>query len=274
MMTTLQQEQAVALLSPAPADGQPTSAPSGQPSLPAWEASPLNYRELLRKNPALELVLSLGPGITWILHVPTGRYDFVSNNAQALLGYSSQELIKGEVGFLATLIHPADFSWLQALLWRTQDHVQTLPPRQRLYHRVSFDCRVRKSDGSYIRVLNQVTVLQTDDEGAVTHLLGSTTDITNWKKRETLVATVHEADGGSGPVYTSAEGLPAPQTTLSKRECEIVKLLAQGLSSKQIADRLFISRHTVSTHRQNIIEKTGSKNTGELVHRAMGRGLI
>ena len=49
---------------------------------------------------------------------------------------------------------------------------------------------------------------------------------------------------------------------------------AQGLSSKQIADQLFISYHTVSTHRQNISQKTGSHNAVEALQYARAQGLI
>lgn len=61
---------------------------------------------------------------------------------------------------------------------------------------------------------------------------------------------------------------------LTKREKEIVKLIADGLSSQEIADKLFISLRTVETHRQNINQKLDVKNTAGLVKEAMKRGLI
>ncbi|GAB4299567.1 MAG: hypothetical protein Kow0098_26200 [Ignavibacteriaceae bacterium] len=51
---------------------------------------------------------------------------------------------------------------------------------------------------------------------------------------------------------------------LTDREIEIIELLLQGNSSQQIAEKLFISKHTVDTHRRNILEKTGAQNTTEL----------
>jgi len=53
--------------------------------------------------------------------------------------------------------------------------------------------------------------------------------------------------------------------SLTQREIEIIELLAQCKSSKEIANILFISRHTVDTHRRNILEKTGMKTTTELL---------
>ena len=53
----------------------------------------------------------------------------------------------------------------------------------------------------------------------------------------------------------------------SKREVEILILLAEGRSSKEVANHLSISRHTVDTHRRNMIRKTGARRTAELVYR-------
>ncbi len=53
---------------------------------------------------------------------------------------------------------------------------------------------------------------------------------------------------------------------LSKREVEIAELLEKGLSSEEIGEKLFLSKHTVNTHRSNILSKTGAKNTVELLN--------
>ncbi|MBL7998205.1 MAG: helix-turn-helix transcriptional regulator [Candidatus Kapabacteria bacterium] len=55
------------------------------------------------------------------------------------------------------------------------------------------------------------------------------------------------------------------QSPISDREAEVLELIAQGKSSKQIAGMLFISTNTVNTHRQRIIEKLGVSNTAQAV---------
>lgn len=60
----------------------------------------------------------------------------------------------------------------------------------------------------------------------------------------------------------------------SKREFEIIKGIAQGLESQEIAEKLFISVHTVNTHRRNLLNKTGKRNTHELVHELQEKGVI
>ncbi len=56
-----------------------------------------------------------------------------------------------------------------------------------------------------------------------------------------------------------------PINVLSKREKEVLLLIVDGLNSKQIAERLFLSERTVSNHRANMLQKCGVNNTVELV---------
>lgn len=58
------------------------------------------------------------------------------------------------------------------------------------------------------------------------------------------------------------------------REFEIINLLAEGNSAKEIADELFVSVDTVKTHRKNILKKTEAKNTIALVATCIRKGLI
>jgi DNA-binding CsgD family transcriptional regulator len=61
---------------------------------------------------------------------------------------------------------------------------------------------------------------------------------------------------------------------LSDRELEVLKLLVTGLSNKEIADKLFISIHTVVSHRKNITQKTGIKSQAGLTIYAISNKII
>src|SRR6187401_1453579 len=61
---------------------------------------------------------------------------------------------------------------------------------------------------------------------------------------------------------------------LTPRELEVLKLIAEANTSKEIADKLFISIKTVDRHRQNILEKLGMSDRVELTRYAIRRGLI
>ncbi len=64
------------------------------------------------------------------------------------------------------------------------------------------------------------------------------------------------------------------EVLLTKREEEILAMVAKEYSNQQIADELFISLRTVQTHRLNITQKLGAKNTASLVKEAYKRGLV
>lgn len=62
--------------------------------------------------------------------------------------------------------------------------------------------------------------------------------------------------------------------TLSERELEVIRLISDGLTNKEIADNLCLSTHTVNTHRKNIMTKLGLKNTAGIVIYAVKENII
>ncbi|WP_205499901.1 response regulator [Rufibacter psychrotolerans] len=61
---------------------------------------------------------------------------------------------------------------------------------------------------------------------------------------------------------------------LSKREMEVLRLIAEGYTNAEIADKLFASKRTIESHRQHLIEKTKARNTATLIKYAIQQGLI
>lgn len=63
-------------------------------------------------------------------------------------------------------------------------------------------------------------------------------------------------------------------TSLSDREIEIIKLIADGFTTKDIAQQLYLSFHTVGTHRRNIFRKLNVRNSSELIIYSLRKGII
>jgi DNA-binding NarL/FixJ family response regulator len=72
----------------------------------------------------------------------------------------------------------------------------------------------------------------------------------------------------------AAAGEGAPEDPLTPRELDVIKLIAEGLTSEEIAEALIISHKTVERHRANILEKLGMRNRVELTRYAIRRGLV
>ena len=81
-----------------------------------------------------------------------------------------------------------------------------------------------------------------------------------------------------GSITRNMSRLAIPEVSsedaLSDREVEILLEVCRGLSNQEIADKLFISKRTVDKHRANILEKTGCKNTANLVVYAIKNHLV
>lgn len=66
----------------------------------------------------------------------------------------------------------------------------------------------------------------------------------------------------------------SPLESLTERELEVLRLIVDGQTSREIADSLVISPNTVERHRQNIMSKLGLRNRAELVRYAISKGLV
>jgi len=79
---------------------------------------------------------------------------------------------------------------------------------------------------------------------------------------------------GVGRPGSATSGLAGPGGELSQREVEVMRFMAMGLTSAEIADRLFVSVRTIETHRAHIHQKLDVRNRAQLVRRARDAGLL
>lgn len=78
----------------------------------------------------------------------------------------------------------------------------------------------------------------------------------------------------SDKIFNLTEPKEPVQRILTERECEVLRLIASGLTNRQIAAKLFISIKTVETHRSNILQKLDVHTTADLVKYAIKIGLL
>jgi DNA-binding CsgD family transcriptional regulator len=185
--------------------------------------------------------------------------------------------------FFLSLIHPEDM----ASFIRNEDTVlrflQTLDSEQIFRYKMRYDYRVRRADGSYARLLHQAVAVEVDENNTVVRSIGVHTDISHLKMNGPSVLSFIGLEGH--PSYENVHAssrLPqwqipdaeAPQPLFSKREREVLAFVVQGATSKDIAEKMFISVQTVDTHRKRILAKAGVRNTAGLVKAAVEQGWI
>ncbi|MDH7461868.1 LuxR C-terminal-related transcriptional regulator [Chitinophagaceae bacterium 26-R-25] len=141
----------------------------------------------------------------------------------------------------------------------------------------SFNFRVSSKLGTERIFIQNISFLNNFSKESPLHFVGTFTDITHFKNDNKIifVAEKNGADNNSCELITRDVFSPDQNTVhLTKREIEVLKCINDGLSSKQIADKLFASLNTINNHRKNILKKTHTKNTSELISFALKQGLL
>jgi PAS domain S-box-containing protein len=115
----------------------------------------------------------------------------------------------------------------------------------------------------------EIKIFKKDQSSTVIQVYGAIVKI---KGKECLRGNILEIKLGKS--IELPKGNDADRSKFSQREVEVLQLICQGLSTSEISEKLFLSKHTIDTHRANLIAKTGCKNTPDLVMYAVRNGLV
>jgi DNA-binding CsgD family transcriptional regulator len=195
-----------------------------------------------------------------VMH-PDIRY--ASKNYCYLFGDNSENIINSDsITQYFNQVHDADQHDLHSCYDFIHNLIESVPPELHYQYRSIYHYRFKKTNGQHIYL---------HDEKAVLHLKGSGNlyfalfkDITEEKPFGGVKAEVFKQEAALTKI---AEYKPsAERNALSKRESELVTLIKQGLSTKEIAWYLKISHNTVRNIKSKMFEKYNVNNTIELLN--------
>lgn len=203
--------------------------------------------------------------------------SFLSKNFTKIFGYPGQAFANEGIDFILSRIHPDDLS--SFLQFIETVHV---PPacwfenRNEACFEISF--RIRHLKGHWIWIREKIIALSLTAEGFLDRAFLSFDDITQWQKKkeeEKIESLTHKKSklAEAWAKYKKIQEEKNSLTTcnskvLTEREKQVLELVSKGYSSKQIAHHLFISRHTVESHRKHLLRKLNVNNAAELVVKA------
>lgn len=200
------------------------------------------------------------------------RYVFIRSRFRELIDYDEKAAAEQGYAFFFRLMHPDDIAFVLDTTIRALEYIIGLAPEERKDYKTVFEFRLRDREGKYIRFIQQVVNLELDLAGNMWLILILMDVNPNQQGgKQMLRSTVNMK---TGRVIPFTEEKDEKQSQLTKREIEILGLIAKGMASKEIADQLFLSVNTVNNHRQNIIEKMDVSNTSEALTYAMRIGII
>lgn len=233
----------------------------------------IDYSVWERDKSLLHQLSKLSRNCTFVVDAYKCRYAYASSNFVDLLGYDDHKIatLERQGDYLESRIHPDDRTQLETLQIKLSQFIYSLPPEQRNDYSNIYSFRILNAKQQYVRVTSRHQVLEQDCNGKAWLVIGNMDISPDQKKSESVDCTVLNLK--SGEMFSPSSSLVSP-VNLTNRELEILRLIQKGMLSKEIADKLCISIHTVNIHRQNLLRKLGVQNSFEAIRLGQECGLL
>lgn len=193
---------------------------------------------------------------TFIFDTLNNKLHFINTDFTTITGFPIQKMT---TELYLQNMHPEDLESFFEKEAQVQDFTNDLRYHKVFRYKFEYCYRMRKADGTYFFLLQEYQALEVNKEGywaksIVRHTLlnddCSSYDESHFK--------IFDKEQG---VYLDLEN----KLNLTKREYEIIQLIKDGLTSKEISNTLNLSTNTIQTHRKNILNKTQTHSFIELI---------
>lgn len=203
--------------------------------------------KIINEVPANIYVSDLNQGVIWC-----------NKTNEETLGYTISEIKEmGGLNYIYNTVHPDDHSVPDNSI----EHYKT-------YEKAEFGGVFRakhKNSEEYKWFMGWAKAFSTDERGEVKELICVDVDMSpRMNTEDQLIQALRDNLKFKNKLLIQS---------LGKREIEILDLVCKGYSTKEIADKLYISSNTVSTHRKSIQRKLGTANVADMVNLAREAGL-
>lgn len=241
---------------------------------------PFEISEQFQKIAAL---FAPGTSYFYILNTHNLELDFISPQVKEFVG---PDIEKVTIEYLLSLAVPDETPKIVKKEKVIRDFYSRFLPKEKITcYKLFYTYKLQDYSGKQRVMLHQATPISTTPEGHLQHVLSVHTDISHLVSKSTSSVSFQDLDGERSfynidPKHEKFDpdfAMPEPaglSCSLSKRELEVLENITSGLNTKEIAEKLCVSSHTVQTHRKNIMKKCGCRNTAELVAETMVAGLV
>jgi DNA-binding CsgD family transcriptional regulator len=234
-----------------------------------------DYKVLDYHIPLLRRLDVVDTSIISIFDLYQKKHVYLSKQFETVFGQDLEKAAEEVTSrYSDSFIHPDDFVEMLRAGNFYMRFLISLSPEKSKHYKMVRDYRMMHKDGNYVRVIEQLANLEFDRAG--NPWLGlCILDISPDSNTETPFRS-RAIDTETGEIFHFPPSIEetAEKPSLTKREKEILGLIASGLLSKEIADKLFISVNTVNTHRQRILEKLDAGNSMEAIKYSSSLGIF
>lgn len=193
-------------------------------------------------------------------------YLFVSKSTESVLGYNRDEVLVKGFHWLFTLFSEEELEYKKEVMSDVFSFLKTLGREKVLNSVVRYDLVVKKKDGKEIHVLEEMMFPEVNKNGEPLMISAFVHDMDIYgtsgeRKCSIFLKSQHQTEEIFSKKYLISKKAPP----LSIREMEVLIAFSNGLTTKEVSKKLFVSANTVKTHRKNILFKLNAQNTIEAV---------
>lgn len=195
--------------------------------------------------------------------------QYVSKSVYPMFGVQPEQV---NLGYFLTTTHPEDQKRHHLARAKLISTAQELYIQKKGHNLISINVRARKPDGTYFNALYQAFLFYSKIPYESVFLLLVITDITSFNK---LHKEFHFYNGNDRSLFRYPDvELLSSGCIFTNTEFKIIELIQDRLSSQEIANKLFRSIHTIKTHRNNILQKSGKSSITDVIFSLKEKGLL
>ena len=210
----------------------------------------------------------------WIFDYYRNNFYYLSENTEFFKEENYEEVVENGYDWFIRKTHPDDILYLLAIHKAVWEFLKNLPDNQLVtYFKIAYIIRLRNAKGQYVSVSQQVKLAATDKHGNLWLSMGLFEKVTHELAYIPYIENTQTGERTElSEIVRSKQQLQAPE--LSDREIELLQYLADNLSQNEIAERMFISVHTLKNHRKNLYKKLHASDKQEAIKNAFYLGIF
>jgi len=217
-----------------------------------------------------------GNSYQYVYDVPTQKFIYFNRNNYEGLSLDLEGLTRDDY---LQLVHPEDVQHIDNCMEVTNYFFFNYIDKADISnYKVTFQFRIKDKHDNYKTILHQGMPLSISEGKQVQTILASETDISHITTSNNYKVSFIDIKSNKSFWNISDKDdfqRPTPDgKTITNREMDVLRLLMDGYSSKEIAGQLFISYDTVRTHRNNILKKTKFRTLTQVISYYIKEGLL
>lgn len=201
-----------------------------------------------------------------------------SDNIEHFTPFTKEEWMDSGTDFFINLFHPDDRFYLMGAFEFSTKMSYMMDEDKRGNMRFNFYARMIDRNNNYRWILLQSPLQYRNEKKEIESSLVVIYDLAHFHIINKPLLSIMDFNNKEIQYFKHIEQniqqIEVEKPIITKREKEILKLMAVGLNTPEIASSLFISYHTVENHKRNLRQKTNTKTSSELIAFTMTHSLL